>query len=80
MSLRTMLPAPQLVVPGLDEAQRLEHEREEYRDLIDEFEEVTELLLEELEDTLDAQWNIGVVFPELWHSSLRRLAEAIRLL
>jgi hypothetical protein len=77
MSPGTKLTVPQLITPCLDEAQRLAHEREEYRDLVDEFEQVTGLLLEELEETLDAQWNIGVVFPEQWHQSLRRLAEAI---
>jgi hypothetical protein len=51
---------------------------DEYRDLINEFETVTKLLLEEITDTIEQRYDMGVRFPEKWRRSLCRQAEMIR--
>jgi hypothetical protein len=51
---------------------------DEYRDLINEFETVTKLLLEEIAETIEQRYDMGVRFPEKWRRSLRRQAEMIR--
>jgi hypothetical protein len=50
---------------------------DEYRNLLNEYEQITKLLLDELTATIEARYDIGSMFPAKWRQSLRRQGEAV---